>query len=129
MLALTVMTEDRHTVTPVANLQHVVRRGRAFGGEEPGSMDRDPSAARRSSTISAERILAWRASDKLSSATTREPLIEASKELPAESANASVLVVTDGGSENFGEVERNVSMILKHKVSAFSELPLVFRGA
>ena len=24
---------------------------------------------------------------------------------------------------------RNVSMILRHKVSAFSELPLVFRGA
>ena len=26
-------------------------------------------------------------------------------------------------------VWRNVSMILRHKVSAFSELPLVFRGA
>ena len=52
------------------------------------------------------RILAWRVSDMLSSATTRELLIEASKGLPDESANANVVVVTDGGSENFGEVEQ-----------------------
>ena len=52
------------------------------------------------------RILAWRVSDKLSSATTREPLIEASQNLPHAAANASVLVVTDGGSENFGEVDQ-----------------------
>ena len=42
----------------------------------------------------------------LSSATTRELLIEASKGLPDESANANVLVVSDGGSENFGEVDQ-----------------------
>jgi transposase InsO family protein len=52
------------------------------------------------------RILAWRVSDKLGSATTRGLLIEASGELPGPAANASVLVVTDGGSENFGEVEQ-----------------------
>ena len=52
------------------------------------------------------RILAWRVSDKLSSATTRELLIEASQNLPHAAANASVLVVTDGGSENFGEVDQ-----------------------
>jgi len=52
------------------------------------------------------RILAWRVSDMLSSATTRELLIEASKGLPDKSANANVVVVTDGGSENFGEVEQ-----------------------
>ena len=52
------------------------------------------------------RILAWRVSDALSSATTRELLIEASKSLPDESANANVLVVSDGGSENFGEVDQ-----------------------
>ena len=42
----------------------------------------------------------------MSSATTREILIEASQELSDESANANVLVVTDGGSENFGEVDQ-----------------------
>jgi len=52
------------------------------------------------------RILAWRVSETLSSATTRELLIEASKGLPDESANANVLVVSDGGSENFGEVDQ-----------------------
>ena len=52
------------------------------------------------------RILVWRVSDTLSSATTRELLVEASKDLPAESANACVVVVTDGGSENFGEVNQ-----------------------
>ncbi len=52
------------------------------------------------------RILAWRVSDTLSSATTRELLIEASKGLPDDSATANVLVVTDGGSENFGEVDQ-----------------------
>ena len=52
------------------------------------------------------RILAWRVSDMLSSATTRELLIEASNGLPDESANANVVVVTDGGSENFGEVDQ-----------------------
>ena len=52
------------------------------------------------------RILAWRVSDKLSSATTRELLMEASEDVPQAAANASVLVVTDGGSENFGEVEK-----------------------
>ena len=52
------------------------------------------------------RILAWRVSEKLSSATTRELLIEASQNLPHAAANASVLVVTDGGSENFGEVDK-----------------------
>ena len=52
------------------------------------------------------RILAWRVSDTLSSATTRELLIEASDDLPHTAANASVLVVTDGGSENFGEVDQ-----------------------
>ena len=51
------------------------------------------------------RILAWRVSDTLSSATTRELLIEASKGLPDDSATAKVTVVTDGGSENFGEVD------------------------
>ncbi len=51
-------------------------------------------------------ILAWRVSDKLSSATTRELLIEASGNLPRAAANANVLVVTDGGSENFGEVDQ-----------------------
>ncbi len=45
-------------------------------------------------------------SDKLLSTTTRELIIEASEELPDAAANASVLVVTDGGSENFGEVEQ-----------------------
>ena len=35
-----------------------------------------------------------------------------------------VRVVTEGPVRG-----RNVSMILRHKVSAFSELPLVFRGA
>ena len=45
-------------------------------------------------------------SDMLSSATTRELLIEASKGLPDDSATANVLVVTDGGSENFGEVDQ-----------------------
>ncbi len=52
------------------------------------------------------RILAWRVSDALSSATTRELLIEASENVPVAAANASVLVVTDGGSENFGEVDQ-----------------------
>ncbi len=52
------------------------------------------------------RILAWRVSDTLSSATTRELLIEASGDLPRTAANANVLVVTDGGSENFGEVDQ-----------------------
>ena len=52
------------------------------------------------------RILAWRVSDKLNSATTRALLIEASKHLPAPAPNTCVLVVTDGGSENFGEVEK-----------------------
>ena len=52
------------------------------------------------------RILAWRVSDTLSSATTRELLIEASKGLPDDSATANVVVVTDGGSENFGEVDQ-----------------------
>ena len=52
------------------------------------------------------RILAWRVSDTLSSATTRELLIEASMGLPDELANANVVVVTDGGSENFGEVDQ-----------------------
>ena len=52
------------------------------------------------------RILAWRVSDTLSSAITRELLIEASKGLPDDSATANVLVVTDGGSENFGEVNQ-----------------------
>ncbi len=52
------------------------------------------------------RILAWRVSDTLSSATTRELLIEASVDLPHTAANATVLVVTDGGSENFGEVDQ-----------------------
>ena len=52
------------------------------------------------------RILAWRVSDKLSSATTRELLVEASKDLPDEATNANVVVVTDGGSENFGEVDQ-----------------------
>jgi transposase InsO family protein len=51
------------------------------------------------------RILAWRVSDTLSSATTRELLIEASKGLPDDSSPAKVTVVTDGGSENFGEVD------------------------
>jgi len=45
------------------------------------------------------RIIAWRVNEKLSSATTRELLIEASEDLPDAAANASVLVVTDGGSE------------------------------
>ena len=44
--------------------------------------------------------------DTLSSATTRELLIEASKALPDDSATANVTVVTDGGSENFGEVDQ-----------------------
>ena len=52
------------------------------------------------------RILAWRVSDKLSSATTRELLIEASEHVPGLAPNTSVLVVTDGGSENFGEVDK-----------------------
>ncbi len=52
------------------------------------------------------RILAWRVSEKLSSGTTRELLIEASEDLADAAANASVLVVTDGGSENFGEVDQ-----------------------
>ena len=52
------------------------------------------------------RIFAWRVSDMLSSATTRELLIEASMGLPDESANANVVVITDGGSENFGEVDQ-----------------------
>ena len=52
------------------------------------------------------RILSWRVSDKLSSATTRELLVEASEGLPHAAANASVLVVTDGGSENFGQVDQ-----------------------
>jgi transposase InsO family protein len=52
------------------------------------------------------RILAWRLSDTLSSATTRELLIEASVGLDDAAPNTSVLVVTDGGSENFGEVDR-----------------------
>ncbi len=52
------------------------------------------------------KILAWRVSDTLISATTRELLIEASKYLPGESANARVVVVADGGSENFGEVDQ-----------------------
>ena len=46
-------------------------------------------------------ILAWRVSDMLSSATTRELLIEASKGLPDESANANIVVVTDGGTVKF----------------------------
>ena len=45
-------------------------------------------------------------SDTLSAATTRELLVEASDDLPHAAANASVLVVTDGGSENFGEVDQ-----------------------
>ena len=52
------------------------------------------------------RILSWRVSDTLSSATTRELLIEASEGLPDAAANTNVLVVTDGGSENFGEVDQ-----------------------
>ncbi len=55
------------------------------------------------------RIIAWRVNEKLSSATTattRELLIEASQNLPHAAANARVLVVTDGGSENFGEVDK-----------------------
>ena len=52
------------------------------------------------------RILAWRVSEKLNSATTRELLIEASEDLSDAAANVSVHVVTDGGSENFGEVDQ-----------------------
>ena len=52
------------------------------------------------------KILAWRVSNTLSSATTRELLIEASEHLPGPAPNTSVLVVTDGGSENFGEVDK-----------------------
>jgi putative transposase len=49
------------------------------------------------------RILAWRVSDELSSATTRQLLMEASRHLPRAGPNSGVLVVTDGGSENLGE--------------------------
>ena len=56
--------------------------------------------------LSRRRILAWRVSVTLSSSTTRELLIDASRKLPAKSANATVLVVTDGGPENFGEVDK-----------------------
>ena len=52
------------------------------------------------------RILAWRVSEKLSSATTRDLLVEASEDLPDAAANASVLFVTDSGPENFGEVDQ-----------------------
>jgi hypothetical protein len=46
------------------------------------------------------KILAWQVSDKLSSTTTRQLLMEASKHLPMAGPNSGVLVVTDGGSEN-----------------------------
>ncbi|MFC1611163.1 DDE-type integrase/transposase/recombinase [Myxococcota bacterium] len=50
------------------------------------------------------RILAWRVTEKLSCETTRELLIEASTNLSAVEGNPDVVVVTDGGSENFGDV-------------------------
>ena len=51
------------------------------------------------------KILSWRVSDKLGSATTRELLIEASSHLDGLEPNPDVVIVTDGGSENLGEVD------------------------
>ena len=54
------------------------------------------------------RILAWRVSDTLSSATTLWGSSSSRRQsaFRDDSATANVLVVTDGGSENFGEVDQ-----------------------
>lgn len=50
------------------------------------------------------RILAWRVTENLSSETTRALLVEASKNLPSAREGPEVVLMTDGGSENFGDV-------------------------
>ncbi len=50
------------------------------------------------------RILAWRVTEKLSSETTRALLVEASTDLPSIGERPEVVLMTDGGSENFGDV-------------------------
>jgi putative transposase len=50
------------------------------------------------------RILAWRVTENLSAQTTRELLIEASTRLAPAGQGPQVVLMTDGGSENFGDV-------------------------
>ena len=50
------------------------------------------------------RILAWRVTENLSCETTRELLVEASTNLSAVEKKPDVVLVTDAGSENFGDV-------------------------
>ena len=49
------------------------------------------------------RILAWQLNDALSAETTRQILMEAARQLPADEAKPSVVV--DAGCENFGEAD------------------------
>ena len=51
------------------------------------------------------KILAWRVTEQLSSATTRDLLVEAMAHLPNDSAKPDVVIVTDGGPENLGKVD------------------------
>ena len=51
------------------------------------------------------RILAWRVTESLSAETTRELLIEASTRLGPAGQGPQVVLMTDGGSENFGSVD------------------------
>ena len=51
------------------------------------------------------RILAWRVTENLSAETTRELLLEASSNLPSVGERPEVVLMTDGGSENFGPVD------------------------
>ena len=50
------------------------------------------------------RILAWRVTENLSAETTRALLVEASSNLPPMGQRPDVVLMTDGGSENFGDV-------------------------
>ena len=51
------------------------------------------------------RIMAWRVTESLSAETTRELLVEASVHLPSVKQTPEVILMTDGGSENFGPVD------------------------
>ncbi len=55
------------------------------------------------------RILAWRVTEKLSAETTRELLVETSTNLTAVEDKPDVVLVTDAGTENFGDVDSLLS--------------------
>ena len=57
------------------------------------------------------RILAWRVTERLSTETTRELLVEASANLSTVEENPDVVLVTDAGSENFGDVSAVAALI------------------